>query len=123
MVREGRRRWRTREGSIKFPVALQSMRAVVVTVLALYRSSIGNRKAHLDLLATITEAISREEEDVMMSSCFKKTASRFRWHLPQSARGITTQRVSSLSLPSLLHISSSLPPLMLRRFEFALGSG
>ena len=71
-----------REGSIKFPVAPQSMRAVVVMVLALYRSLIGNRKARLDLLATITEAISREEEDVTTSSCFKKTAPWFHWHLP-----------------------------------------
>ena len=82
MVREGRRRRLTREGSIKFPVALQSMRVVVVMVLALYRSLIGNRKARSDLLATITEAISREEEDVTTSSCFKKTAPHFRRHLP-----------------------------------------
>ena len=72
----------TREGLIKFPVAPQSMRAVVVMVLALYRSLIGNHKACSDLLATITEAMSREEEDVTMSSCFKKTAPWFRWHLP-----------------------------------------
>ena len=70
-----------REGSIKFPVAPQSMRAVVVTVLALYRNLIGNCKAHLDLLATITEAMSREEEDITASSCFKKTAPQFHWHL------------------------------------------
>ena len=70
-----------REGSIKFPVAPQSMRVVVVMVLALYRSLMGNHKACSDLLATITEAISREEEDVTTSSCFKKTAPRFRWHL------------------------------------------
>ena len=76
MGREGRRRRSTREGSIKFLVAPQSMRAVVVTVLALYRSLMGNRRAHSDLLATITEAISREEEDVTASSCFKKTAPR-----------------------------------------------
>ena len=103
-----------REGSIKFPVALQSMRAVVVTVLVLYRSLIGNRKAHSDLLATITEAMSREEEDVTTSSCFKKTAPRFCQHLLRSARGITTQRVFFLSPPSLLHISSSLLPPMSR---------
>ena len=95
---------------IKFPVAPQSMRAVVVTVLALYRNLIGNHKARSDLLAIITEVILREEEDVTTSSCFKKTASRFRWHLPQSARGVTTQRVSFLSPPSLSHISLSLPP-------------
>ena len=71
-----------REGSIKFPVAPQSMRAVVVTVLALYHNLIGNRKARSDLLATITEAISKEEEDVTTSSCFKKTAPQFRRHLP-----------------------------------------
>ena len=70
-----------RKGSIKFPVAPQSMRAVVVMVLALYRNLIGNHKACSDLLATITEAMSREEEDVTTSSCFKKTAPRFRRHL------------------------------------------
>ena len=121
MVCEGRRRWLTREGSIKFPVALQSMRAVVVTVLALYHNLIGNRKARSDLLATITEAISREEEDVMTSSCFKKTAPRFRRHLLQSARGIITQRVSFLSPPSLSHISLSLPPPMSKWFVLVLG--
>ena len=82
MDREGRRRWLTREESIKFLVALQSMRAVVVIVLALYRSLMGNHKARLDLSATITEAMSREEEDVTTSSCFKKTAPRFCRHLP-----------------------------------------
>ena len=111
----------TREGSIKFPVAPQSMRAVVVMVLALYHSLIGNRSARSDLLATITEAILREEEDVTASSCFKKTAPRFRRHLLQFARGVITQWVSFLSLPSLLHISLSLPPPMLRQFILALG--
>ena len=81
MAREGRRRQLMREGSIKFLVAPQSMRAVVVMVLALYHNLIGNRKAHLDLLATISEAILREEEDVTTSSCSKKTAPQFRWHL------------------------------------------
>ena len=121
MVQEGRRRWLTREGLIKFPVAPQSMRAVVVMVLALYHSRMGNHKARSDLLATITEALLREEEDVTTSSCFKKTALRFCWHLPQFARGIITQRVSFLSFPSLLHISLSLPPPMSRWFIRALG--
>ena len=114
MAQEGRRRWLTREGSIKFPVALQSMRAVVVTVLALYHSLIGNRKAHSDLLATITEAMLKEEEDVTTSSCFKKTAPRFHWHLLRSAGGITTLWVFFLSPPSLSHISLSLLPPMSR---------
>ena len=105
MAREGRRRQLTREGSIKFPVAPQSMRAVVVMVLALYRNLIGNRKAHSDLLATITEAMSREEEDVTTSSCFKKTAPWFRRHLLRSARGAITQQIFFLSSPSLSHIS------------------
>ena len=116
MGREGRRRQLTREGSIKFPVAPQSMRAVVVTVLALYRSLMGNRKAHSDLLATITEAMSREEEDVTTSSCFKKTAPWFRWHLPRFAKVVITQWVSFLSLPSLSHTSLSLPPPTSRWF-------
>ena len=121
MVREGRRRRLTREGLMKFPVALQSMRAVVVTVLALYCSLMGNRKARSDLLATITEAILREEEDVTMSSCFKKTALHFRWHLLRFAGGVITQRVSFLSLPSLSHTSVSLLPLMSRWFILVLG--
>ena len=37
-----------REGSIKFPVALQSMRAVVVTVLALYRNLIDRKSTRLN---------------------------------------------------------------------------
>ena len=119
--REGRRRRLTREGSIKFPVAPQSMRAVVVTVLALYRSLMGNRRARSDLLATITEAISREEEDVTTSSCFKKTVPRFRRRLPRFAGDVITQRVSFLSLLSLLHISSSLPPLSSRWCVLVLG--
>ena len=121
MGREGRRRRLMREGSIKFPVAPQSMRAVVVTVLALYHSLMGNCKARSDLLATITEAMSREEEDITTSSCFKKTAPRFRWHLLQSARGVITQRVSFLSPPSLSHISLSLPLPTWRWFVLALG--
>ena len=120
MAQEGKRRRLTREGSIKFPVAPQSMRAVVVTVLALYRSLMGNRKARSDLLATITEAMSREEEDVTTSSCFKKTAPRFRRHLLQFSRGVITQRVSFLSPLSLLHISSSLPPPSSRRCVLVL---
>ena len=123
MGREGRRRWLTREGSIKFPVALQSMRAVVVMVLALYRSLMGNHKARSDLLATITEALLREEEDVTTSSCFKKTAPQFCRHLPRFARGVITQWVSFPSLPSLSHISLSLPPPMSRWFVLVLGFG
>ena len=121
MVREGRRRWLTREGSIKFPAAPQSMRAVVVTVLAQYHNLIGNRKALSDLLAMITEAILREKEDVTMSSCFKKTVPWSRQHLPRFVRGVITQQVSFLSPPSLSHISLSLPPPMLRWFILALG--
>ena len=121
MVREGRRRCLTREGSMKFPVAPQSMRAVVVTVLALYRSLMGNRKARSDLLATITEAISREEEDVTASSCFKKTAPRFRRFLPRFVRGVITQQVSFLSPPRFLHISSSLLPPSSRWCVLVLG--
>ena len=99
---------------MKFPVAPQSMRAVVVTVLALYRSLMGNHKARSDLFATITEAMLRQEEDVTSSSCFKKTAPQPRRHLPRSAEGVVTQRVSSLSLLGLLCISLSLPPLTSR---------
>ena len=106
---------------MKFPVPPQSMRAVVVMVLALYRNLIGNHKARLDLLATITEAILREEEDITMSSCFKKTAPWFRWCLLQSVGGVTTQQVFFLSPPSLSHISLSLLPPMLRWFVLALG--
>ena len=97
------------------------MRAVVVTVLALYRSLIGNHKARSDLLATITEAILREEEDVTTSSCFKKTAPWSRQHLLRFVRGTITQRVSFLSPPNLSHTSLSLPPPMSRWFVLALG--
>ena len=86
----------------------------MVTVLALYRSLMGNRRAHSDLLATITEAILKEEEDVTTSSCFKKTALQFRRHLLRFGGGVTTQRVFFLSPPSLSHISLSLLPLMSR---------
>ena len=106
---------------MKFPVAPQSMRAVVVMVLALYHSLMGNRRARSDLLATITEAMLREEEDITTSSCFKMTTLRFRRHLLRFARGVITQRVSFLSPPSLSHISSSLPPPMSRWFILALG--
>ena len=121
MAREGRRRRLTREGSMKFLVAPQSMRAVVVTVLTLYCSLIGNHRARSDLLATITEAILREEEDVMTSSCFKKTVPRFHQHLLRSARGRVTQRVSFLSPPSFSHILLSPPPLMWKWFILVLG--
>ena len=106
---------------MKFPVAPQSMRAVVVTVLALYCNLIGNRRAHSDLLATITEEMSRKEEDVTTSSCFKKTAPRFHQRLSRFARDVITQQVSFLSLPSLSHISLSLPPPMSWWFVLALG--
>ena len=42
-----RRRW-TREGSMKFPVAPQSIRAVVTSVLVLYCSRMGNQIARSD---------------------------------------------------------------------------
>ena len=106
---------------MKFPVAPQSIRVVVVTVLALYRNLIGNHRARSDILATITEAMSREEEDVTTSSCFKKTVPRFRRHLLQSARGGVTQQVSFLSPPSFSHISLSPPPPMSKWFILVLG--
>ena len=97
---------------MKFPAAPQSMRAVVVTVLVLYHSWMGNLKACSDLLATITEAMSREEDDVTMSSCFNKTVPRLHWHLLQFVRDAITQWVSFLSPLNPLHISASLPPLL-----------
>ena len=57
---------------MKFPVAPQLMRVVVVTVLVLYCRRMGNRIAHSDWLATSTEVIMGEEDDVMASSCFKR---------------------------------------------------
>ena len=56
-----------REGSMKFPVAPQSMRAVVATVLAPYCSRMGNCIAHSAWFATSTEAMT-EEEDVVATS-------------------------------------------------------
>ena len=52
---------------MKFPVALQSTRAVVTTVLFLYCSQMGNQIARLDLFATSTEAMT-EEEDIVTTS-------------------------------------------------------
>ena len=46
--REGRRRRLMRDGSMKFPVAPQSMRVVVTTVLAPCLRQIGNWIARLD---------------------------------------------------------------------------
>ena len=46
------------EGSMKFLVAPQSIRAVVTTVLVLYCRQMGNRIAHSDWLATSTEAMT-----------------------------------------------------------------
>ena len=96
-----------REGSMKFPVAPQSMRAVVVMVLTLYHNRMGNHKACSDLLAMITEAMSRGEEDVTVSSHSKKTVPWFHQHLPRSARGVTTQQVSFLFPPVPSHISTT----------------
>ena len=58
MGQDGRRRRWTREGSMKFPVAPQSIRAVVTTVLVLYCRRMGNRIARSDWLATSTEAMT-----------------------------------------------------------------
>ena len=52
---------------MKFPVAPQSTRVVVATVLAPYCSRMGNQIAHSDLFATSTEAMT-EEEDVVTAS-------------------------------------------------------
>ena len=64
--RDGRRCW-MREGSMKFPVALQSTRAVVAMVLTPYCSQMGNQIAHSDLFATSTEVMT-EEEDIVTTS-------------------------------------------------------
>ena len=55
------------KGSMKFPVALQSTRAVVAMVLTPYCSQMGNRIAHSDLFATSTEVMT-EEEDIVTTS-------------------------------------------------------
>ena len=47
-----------REGSMKFLVAPQSIRAVVMMVLILYCRQMGNQIARSDWLATSTEAIA-----------------------------------------------------------------
>ena len=77
---DGRRRSWTKEGSIKFPVALQSMRAMAAMVLNLYCSQMGNRIAHSDLSATSTEAMTEEEGDVATPSCSKNMPLLFHWH-------------------------------------------
>ena len=58
MGRDGRRRHWMREGLMKFPVAPQSIRAVVATVLVLYCTRMGNQIARSDWLATSTEAMT-----------------------------------------------------------------
>ena len=101
-----RRHW-TREGSMKFPVAPQSMRAMVATVLTPYCSRMGNQIAHSDLFATSTEAMT-EEEDVVATPCSKKTLRLFCWLPQQVGEVVTTCRVSSLFPPILSHISQGL---------------
>ena len=58
MGRDGRRRHWTREGSMKFPVAPQSIKVVVATVLILYCRRMGNQIARSDWLATSTEVMT-----------------------------------------------------------------
>ena len=79
---------------MKFPVAPQSMRVVVMTVLVLYCRRIGNRIACSDWLATSTEVMMGEEDDVEASSCFKKTPPLFHQHLQQVGVGGATHQVS-----------------------------
>ena len=108
-----RRRHQMREGLIKFPVALQSTRAVVTTVLTLYCREIGNQIARSDLFATSTEAIM-EEEDIVTASCSKKMVCLSHWRLQRVGGGITTQQVSFPSSPILSDTFLSLLPLQLR---------
>ena len=89
---------------MKFPVAPQSTRAVVATVLTPYCSRIGNLIARLDLFATSTEVIT-EEEDIVTTSCAKKTFCLFHWLLQQVGEVTTTHWVSSLFPLILLNIS------------------
>ena len=65
--RDGRRRHWMREGLMKFPVAPQSMRAVVAMVLTPYCSRMGNCIAHSAWFATSTEVMT-EEADVVATS-------------------------------------------------------
>ena len=91
---------------MKFLVALQSTRAVVTTVLMPYCRWMGKRIALLDLLATSTDTITKEE-DIVMASCSKKTLHPFHWLLWLTEGGTITQRISFLFLPILLCISPS----------------
>ena len=68
---------------MKFPVAPQSTRVVVATVLAPYCRQMGKWIALLDLFATSTDTRTKEE-DVATSSFSKKTLHLFR-QLPQLA--------------------------------------
>ena len=88
---------------MKFPIAPQSTRAVVAMVLALYCSQMGNQIAHSDLSATSTEAIT-EEEDIVTTSCSKKTLCLFHWLPLPVGEVITTHQVSFLFLQALSHI-------------------
>ena len=107
---DGRRRSWTKEGSIKFPVALQSMRAVAATVLNLYCSQMGNQIAYSDLSATSTEAMTEEEGDIATPSCSKKTPLLFHWHQWRVGGDKATQQAFSPFLPILSCISQVLLP-------------
>ena len=104
---DGRRRRSTRDGSIKFLVAPQSMRVVVATVLAPYFRQIGNRIAQSDWFATSTEAMTKEG-DITVPSCSKKTLLLSHQLLQQVGEVGVTHQVSFLSLPILSHIFLSL---------------
>ena len=104
---EGRWRWLTREGLMKFPVAPQSTRAVVTTVLTPYLRWIGNQITRSDWFTTNTEVMTKEV-DIAMASCSKKMLCLFCQLLPLTGEDVTTHQISFLFLPALLHISPSL---------------
>ena len=104
---DGRRRWLTREGSMKFPVAPQSTRVVVTMVLAPYRKRMGKWIALSDWFATSTDAII-EEEDIVATLCSKKTLHLFHRLWLLIGEVVITHWVSFLFLLTLLHISPDL---------------
>ena len=76
----------------------------MMTVLALYCRQMGNWIARSNLSTASIEAMTEKEEDVVTSSCSKKTPPLSCQHQQQVGEVAVTQWVSSPFLPALLHI-------------------
>ena len=95
----------------------------MATVLVLYCRRMGNQIAHSDWLATSTEAMTYEEEDVTTSSCFKKTLLLVRQQPLRVEEDIVVHWVPFLFLPTPSHTLAGLLPLLSRWLGFIQGYG